>query len=305
MDIAGELTTHGTGVMADRRPPTPRPSRRLRAAGAIVVGKTNMPELALWPHLTESQTRARPATRGTRSAGRRLERRQRGRGRRRHGRAARSAPTAAARSASRRRLRALRAQAPARARPARARTTTTGTACAARPDDAHAWPTPRCCSTCSPTAGRLRLWPPAPHCRVGGSPSHRKPTLPARPKAVAGGASRPPRACCASWATSCSSGARYGCSGRSSCRASPRRGSTPSAWSGAPSSRSARAGSPRRRAIAAAARAAPRRPPGAHIDAVFDEVDLLITPMTAKPPPAGRFDGAGAVRAFLGAGEFA
>src|SRR6185437_3129890 len=30
--------------------------RRVRAAGAIVVGKTNMPELALWPQLTESQT---------------------------------------------------------------------------------------------------------------------------------------------------------------------------------------------------------------------------------------------------------
>lgn len=28
---------------------------RLRAAGAVIVGQTNMPELALWPQLTESQ----------------------------------------------------------------------------------------------------------------------------------------------------------------------------------------------------------------------------------------------------------
>ena len=37
------------------RRPTPRSSARLRAAGAIVVGKTTMPELGLWP-FTESVT---------------------------------------------------------------------------------------------------------------------------------------------------------------------------------------------------------------------------------------------------------
>ena len=56
MDVAGELTTHGTGVVDEPAAADCEVVRRLRAAGAIVVGKTNMPELALWPHLTESQT---------------------------------------------------------------------------------------------------------------------------------------------------------------------------------------------------------------------------------------------------------
>jgi amidase len=56
MDVAGELTTHGTGVVSERAAADCEVVRRLRAAGAIVVGKTNMPELALWPQLTDSQT---------------------------------------------------------------------------------------------------------------------------------------------------------------------------------------------------------------------------------------------------------
>jgi amidase len=56
MDVAGELTTHGTGVVSERAAADCEAVRRLRAAGAIIVGKTNMPELALWPQLTDSQT---------------------------------------------------------------------------------------------------------------------------------------------------------------------------------------------------------------------------------------------------------
>ena len=54
-DVAGEVTTHGT---AAHGPPATRDSqlvRRLRAAGAVVVGKTHTPEIALWG-FTESAT---------------------------------------------------------------------------------------------------------------------------------------------------------------------------------------------------------------------------------------------------------
>jgi len=49
-DVAGEATARGT----DASGLTPRPRdaevvRRLRAAGAVVVGKTNVPELMIWP----------------------------------------------------------------------------------------------------------------------------------------------------------------------------------------------------------------------------------------------------------------
>jgi amidase len=55
MDVAGEVTTHGTGAYG---PPASADSeivRRLRAAGAIVIGKTHLPELAIWG-FTESAT---------------------------------------------------------------------------------------------------------------------------------------------------------------------------------------------------------------------------------------------------------
>ncbi|MGZ6692694.1 MAG: amidase family protein [Solirubrobacteraceae bacterium] len=55
VDIGGEITSYGTGAMVTRAPTDADVLRRLRAAGAIVVGKTTMPELGLWP-FTESVT---------------------------------------------------------------------------------------------------------------------------------------------------------------------------------------------------------------------------------------------------------
>jgi amidase len=56
MDVAGELTTHGTGAVTRVAHTDSEVVRRLRAAGAVVVGKTNLPELALWGHFTSSKT---------------------------------------------------------------------------------------------------------------------------------------------------------------------------------------------------------------------------------------------------------
>ena len=55
IDIAGEVTSHGTGAALRRAEADAEVVRRLRSAGAIVVGKTTMPELGLWP-FTESVT---------------------------------------------------------------------------------------------------------------------------------------------------------------------------------------------------------------------------------------------------------
>ncbi len=55
IDIGGEITSHGTGAIVTRAPADAEVVRRVRAAGAIVVGKTKMPELGLWP-FTESVT---------------------------------------------------------------------------------------------------------------------------------------------------------------------------------------------------------------------------------------------------------
>jgi amidase len=56
VDIAGEVTGHGTG--ANERPAAEDAEviRRLRVAGAPMLGKTALPELAMWGHMTESQT---------------------------------------------------------------------------------------------------------------------------------------------------------------------------------------------------------------------------------------------------------
>jgi amidase len=54
-DLAGELTTHGTNGFSDPAEADCEMVRRLREAGAIVVGKVNMPELATLDP-TESMT---------------------------------------------------------------------------------------------------------------------------------------------------------------------------------------------------------------------------------------------------------
>ncbi len=54
-DLAGELTTHGTDAFPEPAREDTEMVRRLRGAGAIVVGKTNLPELAIFG-FTESAT---------------------------------------------------------------------------------------------------------------------------------------------------------------------------------------------------------------------------------------------------------
>jgi hypothetical protein len=56
VDIAGEVTGHGTGANETPATSDAEVVRRLRVAGAPMLGKTAMPELAMWGHMTESQT---------------------------------------------------------------------------------------------------------------------------------------------------------------------------------------------------------------------------------------------------------
>ncbi len=55
LDIAGEVTSRGTGAIRTPAGADCEAVRRLRAAGAVIIGKTTMPELGLWP-FTESIT---------------------------------------------------------------------------------------------------------------------------------------------------------------------------------------------------------------------------------------------------------
>jgi amidase len=46
-DVAGEVTTHGTGCFTEAATADSEVVRRLRDAGAVIIGKTNLPELAI------------------------------------------------------------------------------------------------------------------------------------------------------------------------------------------------------------------------------------------------------------------
>jgi amidase len=55
VDVAGEVTTHGTNAFGEPARDDAEIVRRLRAAGAVILGKTLLPELAVYPW-TESAT---------------------------------------------------------------------------------------------------------------------------------------------------------------------------------------------------------------------------------------------------------
>ena len=55
VDVAGEVTAWGTAAHGPAKVRDAEVVRRLRDAGAIVIGKTNVPEMTIWP-FTESPT---------------------------------------------------------------------------------------------------------------------------------------------------------------------------------------------------------------------------------------------------------
>ena len=56
VDIEGEVTGHGTAANETPATSDAEVVRRLRAAGAPMLGKTALPELAMWAHMTESES---------------------------------------------------------------------------------------------------------------------------------------------------------------------------------------------------------------------------------------------------------
>ncbi|MGN6373064.1 MAG: amidase family protein, partial [Solirubrobacteraceae bacterium] len=55
IDVAGEITALGTSAIEEPATADAEVVRRLRDAGAIVIGKTHVPELCIWP-FTETPT---------------------------------------------------------------------------------------------------------------------------------------------------------------------------------------------------------------------------------------------------------
>ena len=133
VDVAGYPTRHGSA--ATDTTPARRDDelvKRLRAAGAVVIGKTRMPELAIWGFTHSALgTTAQPARPG--AGPRRLQRRRGRRGGRRDGRAGAGHRRRRLDPHPRRVLRAGRGQAGPRRRPAAGQArTSTGAGCRRR-----------------------------------------------------------------------------------------------------------------------------------------------------------------------------
>jgi amidase len=311
MDVAGELTAHGTGVVSERAAADCEVVRRLRAAGAIVVGKTNMPELALWPQLTDSQTWG--ATRNPWDP-------QRSTGGSSGGSAAAVAAGMVAGALGSDGGGSIRVPSSACGlfglKPQRGRVPLA-------PDDDH-WLGLSCFGPMTRTVADAALLldaladGPGVHAQAALAAPARlriavstKPTLPAKPKTAA-------REAVASTADLLRS------LGHVVCERDPAYGHVQplfgpryarGAWLdaqrlGRPSELERRTRGivrvgARMERLAARARAK-EAGRATRINAIFEEHDVLMTPVTAAAAqPVGRLDGAGAVRAFLGAGEFA
>jgi amidase len=311
MDVAGELTTHGTGVVGEPARADCEAVRRLRAAGAVVVGKTNMPELALWPQLTESQTWG--ATRNPWDL-------QRSTGGSSGGSAAAVAAAMVAGALGSDGGGSIRIPSSACGlfgiKPQRGRVPLS-------PDDDH-WLGLSCFGPMTRTVADAALLldvladEATGYAKAARSAPSRlriavstKPTLPAKPKA-------PAREAVDATADLLRSlghvvrerdpdygqvqplfGPRYARGAWLDAQRLERRSELERRTRGI-----VRVGARMERMAARArAREAAR---AARINALFDEHDVLMTPVTAAQPlPVGRFDGAGAARAFLGAGAFA
>ena len=309
-DVAGEVTARGTNAFGDPAREDAEVVRRLRSAGAVIIGKTNVPELEIIAVHRVADVRRDPQPVGPQPHPRRLERRLGRRGRRRPGRRRARLRRRRLDPHPRRLLRPLRAQAAARPRPDGA-----AEGAVARPLGLRHGHPPR----------RRHRAVPRRHRRRRAARARRRP----RPPAGSGSVCPRPSRRRSSPRPTRSSRARSTPWRRAAARARPRRGrrrgplrhdhaspSPPATCAGSPTrprrcrTRSASRAAPRasaawaRRSVSRRARARPRRggrQRGRAIATVFERADVLMTPMfTKRPIPIGTYEGRGALWTFNG-----
>ena len=161
IDVAGEINLHGTDAFEQPAKADSEVVRRLREAGAIIVGLTLLPELAICG-FTESAPTASPATLGTRSAPRAAQRRLGRGGRRRPGSDRLGRRRRRLDPHPRRLLRPLRPEADPRAASRWRRSSKAGGGWSSKAASAARCSTPRSGSTSSPAARPRRKRRPPP-----------------------------------------------------------------------------------------------------------------------------------------------
>jgi amidase len=85
VDVAGEVTTYGTSAHGPAKTQDADVVRRLRDAGAVIIGKTTVPELMIFPFNRNTHVRCDTQSLGHGPHPGRQQRRQRRRGGRRPG----------------------------------------------------------------------------------------------------------------------------------------------------------------------------------------------------------------------------